>query len=152
MGEDSLFWSLSRVEGETPGAYPISAQVIDNELAYNYQVTAPNSTFTITAASMPTADVPTTPEVKSTLNSVYVIPRTASPVAAMQLSLGLQLVDVAPAAASQSNENSSAAALSLDPVAAAKRAPGTVLVPTGGVKRAAADKEEKSKVKASSTL
>jgi len=61
--------------------------------------------------------------------------------------LGLQLVDVAPAARSQSNDNAGAgsSAFAFDPVAAAKRAPGTVLVLTGGVKRAPEDTDERSK-------
>ena len=78
------------------------------------------------------------------VSTVYVVPPIVSRPAAAQLNVGLQLVDVSPAETAQSNEAQASGAVSFDPVAAAKRAPGTVLVFTGGVKRAADDKESGS--------
>lgn len=94
--------------------------------------------------SVPSATLDKNTQVKSALNSVYVVPPVVSRPASAQLNVGLQLVEVAPAAKGQSNGNASAAssAFSFDPVAAAKRAPGTVLVLTGGVKRAADDADQ----------
>jgi len=107
----------------------------------------------LTISAPPVTVVPsvtTNTEVKSTLNSVYIVPPIVSRPASAQLSTGLQLVDIAPAAKTESKEAAASGALGFDPVAAAKRAPGTVLVLTGGVKRASDDKEEGSDKKASS--
>ena len=78
------------------------------------------------------------------------VPPVVSRPASAQLNVGLQLVEVAPASKTGSNDIQASGALGFDPVAAAKRAPGTVLVLTGGVKRAADDKEEGSDKKTTS--
>ena len=139
---DSLYGSLSRVAGESPGSYLISAVgLTQSEENYNYQITAANGELTISGLPKP---------VESTLNSVYVVPPVVSRPASAQLNLGLQLVEVAPAAKTESRDTQASGALAFDPVAAAKRAPGTVLVLTGGVKRASDDTEDGSSKKASS--
>lgn len=139
---DSLYGSLSRVAGESPGSYLISAVgLTQGEENYNYQITAANGELTISGLPKP---------VESTLNSVYVVPPVVSRPASAQLNLGLQLVEVAPAAKTESRDTQASGALAFDPVAAAKRAPGTVLVLTGGVKRASDDTEDGSSKKASS--
>ncbi len=170
VGDDKLMGTLSRAAGNSVGNYVISPEGFDNEENWNYAVTTATGLLTITAPvsstevkSTPTLESSTevkstltlerSTEVKSTLNSVYVVPPVVSRPVSAQLSLGLQLVDVAPAPRSQSNDNagSGSSALAFDPVAAAKRAPGTVLVLTGGVKRAADDTDERSDKKAASS-
>ncbi len=134
---ESLFGSLSRTPGEAPGVYVISAGGLSlDPRNSNYRTFVDKGVFTITSSPASSS-----PEIRSTINSVYVVPPVVSRPAPAQLNVGLQLVTVAPSAANRSSRNAAPAVLSVDPVAAAKRAPGTVLVLTGGVKRAADDKE-----------
>ena len=137
LENDILTGALTRAGGSGVGIYAISAASLANA---NYAITPVNSTLTISEAPVTAT---------AAVSSVYIVPPVVSRPASAQLSLGLQLVDVAPAAKADSNQVSGAGALGFDPDAAAKRAPGTVLVLTGGVKRAADDKEEGSNKKAS---
>jgi len=140
---DAFTGVLTRTAGSNVGAYAISAAALANA---NYAITLVSSKFTISEPPVTAA---------SAVSSVYVVPPVVSSPASVQLNTGLQLVDVTPApkaeSKAESKEATASGALGFDPVAAAKRAPGTVLVLTGGVKRASDDKEEGSSKKASST-
>ena len=132
VGGDLLNGSLTRTAGGNVGSYLISTSGFQGpELNSNYAITGEDSLLTIT-------ELPTT--ASAAVNSVYVVPPVVSRPASAQLNLGLQLVDVAPSSGGQSGANTIADGVGFDPVAAAKRAPGTVLVLTGGIKRAPEDK------------
>ncbi len=135
LESDALTGLLTRTAGSNVGLYTISVAALANE---NYTITPVDSTLTI---SQPPVTAMTA------VSTVYVIPPTMSRPASAQLNVGLQLVEVAPAATTKANETSAPGAVTFDPVAAAKRAPGTVLVLTGGVKRAEDDKEGNSSKK-----
>ena len=129
---DLLNGSLTRTAGGNVGSYRISTSGFQGlELNSNYAITGEDSLLTIT-------ELPTT--ASAAVNNVYVVPPVVSRPASAQLNLGLQLVDVAPSSGGQSGGNTLSTGVSFDPVAAAKRAPGTVLVLTGGIKRAPEDK------------
>ncbi|RFC44523.1 MAG: hypothetical protein DVB28_000982, partial [Verrucomicrobia bacterium] len=131
-GDDLLSGSLTRAAGGNVGSYKISTIGFQGlELNSNYKITGEDSLLTI-------SELPAT--ASAALNGVYVVPPVVSRPASAQLNLGLQLVDVAPSSSGQSGANTLSTGVSFDPVAAAKRAPGTVLVLTGGIKRAPEDK------------
>jgi hypothetical protein len=144
-GDDVLSGALSRTPGDTAGVYTISTLGLqESESNSNYAITGVDGLLTITQAAQ--SSVP----VMSAVNNVYIVPPIVSRPAAAQLNVGLQLVDASPAETAQSDQTQASGAVSFDPVAAAKRAPGTVLVLTGGVKRAADDKDGNASKKAGS--
>ncbi|MBJ7392803.1 MAG: hypothetical protein JHC85_14640, partial [Chthoniobacterales bacterium] len=142
---DRLSGSLLRAAGDNVGSYLISAAgLLGLEANSNYAITGEDGLLTITG-------LPTT--ASAAVNGVYVAPPVVSRPASAQLNLGLQLVDVAPAPASGGGTggNTLSAGVGFDPVAAANRAPGTVLVLTGGIKRAPDDKGDAGDKKAAAT-
>jgi filamentous hemagglutinin family protein len=140
---DRLSGSLVRAAGDNVGSYLIStAGLLGLETNSNYAITGEDSLLTITG-------LPTT--VSAAVNGVYVVPPVVSRPASAQLNVGLQLVDAAPASGGESGGNTMSAGVSVDPAAAAKRAPGMVLVVTGGIKRAPEDKGDAGDKKAAAT-
>jgi hypothetical protein len=124
VGSDTFAGSLSRIAGENVGVYAISAAALMNA---NYTITPLENAFTI--SQLPVIAT-------AAVGSVYVAARTIPLPEVAQMDMKLEIIEVAPAAATQDNETAAPGFVSIDPAAAADRTRGSVLIQNGGIKKA----------------
>jgi hypothetical protein len=93
----------------------------------NYTITPLENAFTI--SQLPVIAT-------AAVGSVYVAARTIPLPEVAQMDMKLEIIEVAPAAATQDNETAAPGFVSIDPAAAADRTRGSVLIQNGGIKKA----------------